>query len=87
MTEKQKRDAGMPYNPNFDAELGKEMLACKDKCFRYNQIPPADLPSQEAMMREILAKRRHIFILPHLFGATMDTTLKSERTSLPITIW
>ena len=63
MTEKQKRDAGMPYNPNFDAELGKEMLECKDKCFRYNQISPADLPSREAMMREILGKTpEHFYI-------------------------
>ncbi len=63
MTEKQKRDAGMPYNPNFDAELGKEMLECKDKCFRYNQISPADLPSREAMMCEILGKTpEHFYI-------------------------
>lgn len=42
MTEKQKRDAGQIYNPNYDKELGCELVSCKDKCHKYNQLLLAD---------------------------------------------
>ena len=36
MTEKEKRDNGQIYNPNYDEELGGEMLKAKDLCHEYN---------------------------------------------------
>ena len=54
MTEKEKRDLGMIYNPNYDKELGEEILACKEECFAYNQLPPSSFAERTARMRRIL---------------------------------
>ncbi len=56
MTEKEKRDLGMIYNPNYDQELGLEIIGCKDKCFAYNQLLPSAMKEKEALLREILGK-------------------------------
>ena len=40
MTEKEKRDSGLIYNPNYDQELLAEMDAAAEVCFRYNSLPP-----------------------------------------------
>lgn len=61
MTEKEKRDLGMIYNPNYDQELGREIIGCKDKCFYYNQLPPSVLEKKTEMMREILGKTKENF--------------------------
>lgn len=37
MTEKEKRDAGLLYDANYNTELLDEMRACKDKCFDFNR--------------------------------------------------
>ncbi len=42
MTEKEKRDSGLPYNPNYDKELLQEMEVCKDKLYDYNLMRPND---------------------------------------------
>ena len=56
MTEKQKRDAGQIYNPNYDKELGLEIVSCKQKCHRYNQLSPMDLEEKAKCLDEILGK-------------------------------
>ena len=56
MTEKEKRDNGLIYNPNYDKELLLEMLGCKDKCFDYNNTPPSNVLEREKMLRELLGK-------------------------------
>ena len=54
MTEKQKRDAGQIYNPNYDEELGLELVSCKDKCHKYNQLLLADSDGRKKLIDEIL---------------------------------
>lgn len=56
MTEKEKRDCGRIYNPNYDEELGKEILSAKDKCFQYNTILPSDVQAKDRAIKEILGK-------------------------------
>lgn len=63
MTEKEKRDLKMIYNPNYDKELGAEIIGCKDKCFAYNQILPSHLEEREYLMREILGKTKENFMI------------------------
>ncbi len=41
MTEKEKRDRGLLYDGNYDPEICRELLACKDRCYAYNQILPS----------------------------------------------
>lgn len=38
------------YNPEFEVEIAK----CKDKCYKYNMLPPNDREAQAEMLREIL---------------------------------
>lgn len=56
MTEKEKRDLGMLYDPGCDPDLVREIVSCKDKCFAYNQLPPSSRKEKAALLREILGK-------------------------------
>ena len=56
MTEKEKRDLGMIYNPNHDPDLQKEILKCKDICFAFNQLPPSDIEHRNALLRRLLGR-------------------------------
>ena len=53
MTEKQKRDSGQIYNPNYDKELGLEIVSCKDKCHKYNQLLLADSDGRKKLIDEL----------------------------------
>lgn len=63
MTEKDKRDAGLLYDANYDEALGKEMEACKDLCFAYNQLRPSLWEERENLMRRILGKTKGAFVI------------------------
>lgn len=56
MTEKQKRDAGLLYDANYDPALHAELTACRDKCFEYNQLKPSMEEERTALMRTILGR-------------------------------
>lgn len=56
MTEKEKRDAGLLYDPNHDMEIGCEVGKCKDKCFEYNQLKVSDFEKRDMLIREIIGK-------------------------------
>lgn len=56
MNEKEKRVQGYLYDANYNLEIAQELLACKDKCFRYNQIRPSDEEERHAVLKEILGK-------------------------------
>lgn len=56
MTEKEKRDSGLIYNPNYDAELLKEMDSAADVCFRYNAIPPSHGEERTALLSGFLGR-------------------------------
>ena len=38
MTEKEKMDKGMLYNPNKDKELLTYLKKCKQLCYKFNKI-------------------------------------------------
>lgn len=40
------------YNPEFEAEIVK----CKDKCYKYNQLNPNDRENQGKILQELLGK-------------------------------
>lgn len=63
MTEKEKRDAGLLYDANYDMALGQEMEACKDLCFAYNQLRPSMWEEREKLMRKILGKTKGAFVI------------------------
>ena len=54
MTEKEKRDNGELYNPNYDEELIQEMRKTKELCYRYNNINPLNLEERKEFIKSIL---------------------------------
>ncbi len=58
MTEKEKRDAGLEYDANYDEVLIKEMTECKDKCFEYNSLRPSQAEEKSRLIKEILGKTK-----------------------------
>lgn len=56
MTEKEKRAAGMPYDPNHDAELLDEMSRAGELCWRYNSLSPQDEAARKELLRTLLGR-------------------------------
>ena len=56
MTEKEKRDNGELYNPNYDEELIGEMRKAKELCYKYNNINPLNLEERKEFIKKILGK-------------------------------
>ncbi len=63
MTEKEKRSRGELYDANYNPEIGKELLECKDKCFLYNQILPSHEEERHTAMEAILGKTGEQFTI------------------------
>lgn len=54
MTEKEKCAQGLLYNANYDPELIKERMACKDLCLEYNQLKNTDTEGRNRLIKEII---------------------------------
>lgn len=54
MTEKEKCEKGLLYNANYDPELIKERMACKDLCGEYNQLKNSDTQKRDEFLRKII---------------------------------
>lgn len=64
MTEKEKCERGMLYNPNYDAELQEIMRKTRIRLFEYNNISPADETMREKAIREILGHAgKHVTVI------------------------
>lgn len=67
MTEKEKRDLGLLYNANYDAEIGGELDWCKEQCFRYNQISPSDHEERAKLLQILFGKVKSIMAVQSPF--------------------
>lgn len=67
MTEKEKGQAGLPYNPNFDPELTKERGQAKELCFAYNQTNPSNQAKREKIIRKLIKKTGEKFLIEQPF--------------------
>ncbi|MCT2564128.1 sugar O-acetyltransferase [Chryseobacterium sp. pc1-10] len=68
MTEKEKCEAGLLYNANYDQELINERIAVKDLCLEYNQLKNSDAENRSRLIRKILGKaREHVCIEPNFW--------------------
>lgn len=63
MTEKEKVQRGLPYNPNRDAELQREMRETRCLVYRYNQLPPWDEEERDRLLQRIVKIGRNGTIL------------------------
>lgn len=68
MTEKEKMQKGVIYNPNYDEELQKERLYAKDLCFAYNQLKPSEVEKRKEILQKLLGKTgENFWIEPSFF--------------------
>lgn len=67
MTEKEKRDAGVLYDANYDSELLQEMRECKDKCFDFNSIKPSLEEERRNVIKELFGKTQESFLIQSPF--------------------
>jgi len=67
MTEKEKRDNGQIYNPNYDEELGGEMLAAKDLCHEYNALMPTEIQKRAEIIIKLLGNIKNGFQIEQPF--------------------
>ena len=67
MTEKEKRDNGELYNPNYDEELIQEMRKAKELCYKYNNINPLNLEERKEFIKRILGKTKENVLIESNF--------------------
>lgn len=63
MTEKEKCNAGQLYNANYDSDLLKERVKCKDLCFQFNQLLPSNEEEQTKLIKRIVGKTGKSFVI------------------------
>lgn len=61
MTEKEKALAGMLYDANYNEEMAKERLVCKDLCSEYNDLKPSRTEERKALLKKIIGKTGETF--------------------------
>ncbi len=65
MTEREKRDLGMLYDPGCDPSLLNELVACKQACHSYNQLDPTNRAVRDAQLHRIVGKvGERVTVLP-----------------------
>lgn len=67
MTEKEKRDAGLLYDANYDEALQAELTASHDRCWEYNQIRPSDKAARRAHLLKMLGSTKENFTITQPF--------------------
>lgn len=67
LTEKEKCRQGALYDANNDAELIAERQKCKNLCYQYNHLLPSETGRREEMMRKLLGKTGHSFLIEQPF--------------------
>ena len=55
MTEKEKAAAGYLYNANYDKEILKDIIRCKDLCYELNQLKPSEINEKDKILRKIFS--------------------------------
>ncbi len=67
MTEKEKRDAGLLYDANYDEALQKELIASHDRCYEYNLVRPSDLQTRRTLLKQMLGSTGEHFTITQPF--------------------
>lgn len=68
MTEREKMEAGLWYDANFDQDLLKEREEAETLYFQFNQTSPKDAKKKEELLKELLPNREeNVNILPPFY--------------------
>ncbi len=67
MTEKEKRNAGMLFDGNYDPEIIEDLYICKDLCFEYNQLKPSEQEKKIALLKKLFGAVKSIMAVQSPF--------------------
>lgn len=66
-TEKEKMLKGMLYDANNDGKLTAERRTCKELCYEYNRLPPAQTDRRQELLRRLLGRTGRHFLIEQPF--------------------
>ncbi len=67
MNEKEKRDAKLLYNANYDQDLLSELDICKDICHEYNLLKPSQKKEREEVLFKLFGSVKSILAVQSPF--------------------
>ncbi|WP_080904081.1 sugar O-acetyltransferase [Parabacteroides sp. Marseille-P3160] len=67
MTEKEKCQSGLLYDANYDPELLAERVACKEKCYDFNNLRPLQKKERETIVRQLFGRTSNSFTIESPF--------------------
>ena len=67
MTEKEKMQAGMLYDANYNEELATERIQCKDLCAKYNRLMPSETVERTNIITKLFGKTGENFWIEQSF--------------------
>ena len=67
MTEKEKNQKEMLYNPNYDLELIQERDYAKKLCFEYNKLEYIEKEKRKEIIKKLLGKTKNEFLIEQPF--------------------
>lgn len=76
MTEKEKRDAGMLYNANYDKEIIEDLSKCKDICHEYNLLKPSQYKERSEMLEGLFGKVKSILAVQSPFWCDLGYNIE-----------
>lgn len=63
MTETEKMQAGLLYDANYDPEILRLRLVCKELCYDFNHLRPSQEAEQQTLLRKLLGKTGEHFCI------------------------
>ena len=76
MTEREKAEAGLLFNNNFDPEMVRLRTQCQKKCQAYNALPVDALEERQALLRSILGKTGKEFLIEQPFQCDLGYNIE-----------
>ncbi|MCL8538319.1 sugar O-acetyltransferase [Chryseobacterium gallinarum] len=77
MTEKEKCAAGLLYNANYDKELIRERIACKDLCQEYNGLKNSDSENRYRLLKRIIGNIKENICIEPAFWCDYGYNIKT----------
>ncbi len=75
MDEKQKMISETLYNPN-DKKLLEERTKCKNTCYSYNNLIPANMIERQKLLKELLGRTKENFLIEQPFWCDYGYNIK-----------
>lgn len=82
MTEREKMNAGMLYDANFDSELVKMRMEAKELCYDYNHTRPSDEEGRTAILKKLFKSTGEHLLIEQPFVCDYGCNISVGEVSL-----